>query len=53
MGSNYHDHLKYFRINNGVLFGIKKLCKFLVFIFVFDFAMGSLLFELLWFEVVK
>ena len=25
MGSNYHAHLKYFEITNGVLFGLKKV----------------------------
>ena len=35
MGSNYHSHLKYF----GITDGIKKLCKLLLFKYVFDFAM--------------
>ena len=26
MGLNYHAHLKYFGIINGVVFGIKKKC---------------------------
>ena len=26
MDSNYHVHLKYFGITNGVVFGIKKKC---------------------------
>ena len=46
MGSNYNAHLKYFGKNNGVVFGIKKkLCKFLVFKYVFGFEMGPLLFK--------
>ena len=53
MGSNYHAHLKYFGIINGVVFGIKKMCKFLFFKYVFDFAMGPLLFKLFYFKVVK
>ena len=45
MGSNYHAHLKYFGITNRVVFGVeKKLCKFLLFKYVFDFAKGPLLF---------
>ena len=27
MGSNYHAHLKYFEITNGVVFGIKKIVQ--------------------------
>ena len=47
MGSNnYHAHLEYFGITNGVVFGIKKLCKFLVFKYALDFAIEPLLSEL-------
>ena len=31
---------------NGVVFGIKKLCKFLVFKYLYDLTIGSLLFKL-------
>ena len=46
MGSNYHAHLKYFGITYGIVFGIKKLCRFLVFKYVFDFTIGPSLFKL-------
>ena len=46
MGLNNHTHLKYFGITNGLCLVSQNLCKFLVFKYVFDFAMGPLLFQL-------
>ena len=43
MSSNYHAHLEHFGMTSGVEFDIKKLCKSLVFKYVFDFATGPLL----------
>ena len=46
MGSKYHAQSKCFEVPDGAVFVIKKLCKSLVFILVYDVAMRPLLLKL-------
>ena len=52
-GSKYYTHLKYFRITDEAVLGIKKIVQFTSFQIYIDFVIGSLLFNLLLFKVVN